>query len=179
MDVRFGLLRKLSAKELMLLNFGVGEDFWESFGLQGNLPSQSYRKSILNIHQKDWCWSWSSNTLAMWYEELTHWKRPWWWERLKVGGEGDDRGWDGGMASSTLWTWVWASSRRWWRTGKPGMLQFMGLQSQTQLSDWTTTIVVAYCLQWVSKLWQRKLRCSWAKSLNWREKPEVQEEKCS
>ena len=53
--------------------------------------------SWLNIHWKDWCWS--SNTLATWYEELTHWKRPWCWERLKVGGEGDDRGWGGCMAS--------------------------------------------------------------------------------
>ena len=45
------------------------------------------RKSVLNIHRKDWCWSWKSNTLATWYEELTHWKRPWSWERLKAGGE--------------------------------------------------------------------------------------------
>ena len=64
-----------------------------------------------------------------WYKELTHWKRPWCWERLKVGGGGDDRGWDGWMASPTWWTWVWASSGRWWRTGKPGVLQSMGLQT--------------------------------------------------
>ena len=54
--------------------------------------------------------------------------RPWCWERLKAGEEGDNRGWDGWMASLTKWIWVWASSRRWWRTGKPGMLQSMGLQ---------------------------------------------------
>ena len=53
-------------------------------------------------------------------------ERPWCWERLKAGGEGDDRGWDGWMASPTQWTWVWASSRSWWLTGKPGMLQSMG-----------------------------------------------------
>ena len=88
-------------------------------------PSQS-RKSTLNIHWKDWCWSWSSNTLATWCEEPTHWKRTWCWERLKAGGEGDDKGWDGWMASQTQWTWVWASSGRWWRRGKPGMLQPMG-----------------------------------------------------
>ena len=58
-------------------------------------------KSILNIYWKDWCWSWSSNTLATWCKELTYWKRPWCWERLKAGGEGDDRGWDGWMASPT------------------------------------------------------------------------------
>ena len=73
------------------------------------------------------CWSWSFNTLATWCEELTQ-KRPWCWERLKAGGEGDDKGWDGWIASPTLETWVWASSRRWWRTGEPGMLQSMGLQ---------------------------------------------------
>ena len=55
---------------------------------------QSWRKSILNIHWKDWCWSWNSNTSATRCEELTHWKRPWCWERLKVGGEGDGREWD-------------------------------------------------------------------------------------
>ena len=63
--------------------------------------SGGWRKSTLNIHWKDWYWSWSSNTLATWYEELTHWKRPWCWERLKAEGEGGNRGWDGWMASLT------------------------------------------------------------------------------
>ena len=58
--------------------------------------------------------------------------------KTEGGGEGDDRGWDGWMASPTQWTWVWASSRRWWRTGKPGALQSMGSQSWTRLSNWTT-----------------------------------------
>ena len=57
--------------------------------------------------------------------ELTHLKRPWSWERLKVGGERDDRGWDGWMASLTQWTWVWVNSGSWWWTGKPGVLQSM------------------------------------------------------
>ena len=61
-------------------------------------------------------------------QELTHWKSPWCWERLKAGGEGDNRGRDGWMASLSQWTWIWASSRSWWWTGKPGMLQSMGLQ---------------------------------------------------
>ena len=64
MDVRVGPWRKLSTEELMLLNCGVGEDSWESLGLQGDPTSPSWRKSVLNIHWKDWCWSWSSNTLA-------------------------------------------------------------------------------------------------------------------
>ena len=59
---------------------------------------------------KDWSWSWSSNTLATWSEELTHWKRLWSWERLRAGGEGDIRGWDGWMASPAQWTWVRANS---------------------------------------------------------------------
>ena len=61
----------------MLLNCGVGEDSWESLGLQENPISPSYRKSVLNIQWKGWCWSWNSNTLASWCEEWTHWKRPW------------------------------------------------------------------------------------------------------
>ena len=112
-------------EELMFMNCGAGEDSWESLGLQGDQTSQSWRKSVLNIHWKDWCWSWSSNALATWWE-LTHWKRPWCWERLNAGGEGDDRGWDGWMASPTQWTWVWASSQDWWWTGKLGVLQSMG-----------------------------------------------------
>ena len=55
----------------------------------------------------------SSNTLATWCEKLTHWERLWWWERLKAGREGNDRGWDGWMASPTWWMGVWASSRSW------------------------------------------------------------------
>ena len=66
--------------------------------------------------------------LATWCEKLTHWKRPWCWERWKVGEEGDDRGWDGWMASLTQWTWVWVNSWSWWWTGKPGMLQSTGSQ---------------------------------------------------
>ena len=128
MSVKVGLWRKLSAKELMLLNCSVGEDSWESLGLQGDPTSSSLRKSVLIFHWKDWCWSWNSNTLVTWCEELTHLKRPWCWERLKAEGEGDDRGWDGWMASSTQWAWVWVSFRSGWWTGKPGMLQSMGSQ---------------------------------------------------
>ena len=112
--------RKLSAQESMLLNCGVGEDSWKSLGLQGDPTYQSLRTPVLNIHWKDWWSSWNSNILSIWC--LTHWKRPWYWERLKAEGEGKDRGWDDWMASPTWWTWVWASSRSWWWTGKPGRL---------------------------------------------------------
>ena len=76
--------------------------------------------------------------MATWCKELTHWKRPWCWERLKAGGEGDDRGWDGWMASLTQWRWVWINSGSWWWTGKPGMLQSMGLERVGQ--DWATKL---------------------------------------
>jgi len=78
----------------------------------------------LSILWKDW---WSFNTLATWCEELTHWKRPWCWKRLRAG-EGGNRGWDGWKALLTQWTWVCANHGRWWRTGRPGVLQSMGLQ---------------------------------------------------
>ena len=128
MDVRVGLWRKLSAEELMLLNCGVGEDSWESPGLQGDPTSPSERKSVLNNHWKDWCWSWNSNTMATWCEELTHLKTSWCWERLKAEGEGDNRGWDGWMVSLTQRTWVWVNSGSWWWTGRRGVLQSMGSQ---------------------------------------------------
>ena len=131
-------IKKAEHEELMLLNYGVGEDSWESLGQWGDPTSPSWRKSVLNIHWKDWCWSWNSNTLANWCEELTHWKRPWCWERLKAGGDGDDRGWDGWMASPTQRTWVWATLGSWWWTGKPGVLQSMVLQRVGH--DWATEL---------------------------------------
>ena len=117
----------------MLLNCGVGEDSWESLGLQGDPTSPSERKSVLNIYWKDW--SWNSNTLATWCKELTHWRRPRLWERLMVGGEGDVRGW---MASLTQWTWVWVNSGSWQWTGRPGVLQSVGLQRVGH--DWATRL---------------------------------------
>ena len=69
-------------------------------------------------------------------------KRPWSWERLKARGEGDNRGWDGWMASPTRWTWVWASSRIWWGTGNPGMLQSM--LSQRVRYNWVTEQQISY-----------------------------------
>ena len=73
-----------------------------------------------------------------WYEELTHWKSPWCWKRLRAEGDGDDRGWDGWMASLTRWTWVWVNSGSWWCTGRPVMLRFRG--SQRVGHDWATEL---------------------------------------
>ena len=88
-------------------------------------PAHSLEGLILN---------WSSNTLATWCEELTHWKILWCWERLKAGGKGDDRGWDSWMDSMDMSLSKLESS--WW-TGRTGVLQSMGWESQTWLSDWT------------------------------------------
>ena len=78
-------------------------------------------------------------TLATSCEELTHWKRLWCWEGLGAGGKGDTRGWDGWMASPTRWTWVWVNSGRWWWTGRPGVLQFMGSLWRVR-HDWATEL---------------------------------------
>ena len=95
-----------------------------------------------------WCWRrlltvpWTARRsnqsilkeISPWYSveglmlKLTHWKRPWCWEILMEEGDRDDRGWDGWIVSLTWWTWVWVSSESWWWTGKPSMLQSMGLQ---------------------------------------------------
>ena len=119
----------------MLLNCGVGEDSWESLGLQGD-PTSPFWRSALGFLWREWCKSWNSSTLATSCEELTHWKRPWYWEALGAGGKGDDRGWDGWMASPTQWTWVWVNSGNWWWRGRPVVLQFMGSRSRTRLK-WT------------------------------------------
>ena len=75
------------------------------------------------------------NTLATWCEEPTHWKRPWCWGRLRAGGEGGSRGWDGWMASLTQWSWVWVNCSRWCRTGKPGVLRVWVSESRSVVSD--------------------------------------------
>ena len=106
-------------------------------------------KEIQPVHPKgDQSWIFIARTnaetqiLTTWCKELTHWKKPWCWERLKVGGEGDDRGWDGWMASLTQWTWVWASFKSLWWTGKAGVLQSMGLQRVGH--DWVTELNLSY-----------------------------------
>ena len=83
------------------------------------------------------------NTLATWCEELTHLKRPWCWERLRTGGEGDNIGWDSWMASPT---WVWVNSGSWWWTGRPGVLWFMG--SQRVRRDWATELNWTEWIDW-------------------------------
>ena len=81
-------------------------------------PVNPKRNQFPNIHWKDWCLSWSSNTLATWWEDLTHLKRLWWWERLKAGG---DRGWDLVGITNSMDMSLSKLGSCWW-TGKPGML---------------------------------------------------------
>ena len=81
---------------------------------------------------------WNSNTLATWFKELTHLKGPWYWERLKAGGEGDDRGWDGWIALLTQWTWVLVKFGSWWWTGRPAVLWSM--RSKRVRYDWATEL---------------------------------------
>ena len=104
---------------------------------------------------------------ATWCEELTHWKRPWCWEGLKVGGEGDNRGWDGWVASPTQWTWIWASSGSWWWTGKPDVLWSMGLQRVRH--NWATELKEIKVLKG-RKVFSINLITSWTlKNVEWEE----------
>ena len=120
--------------------------FW-TVVLEKTLESPLECKEIQPVHPKgDQSWVFIGRTDAeaetpiLWppYAELTHWKRPWCWEGLGAVGEGDDRGWDGWIASPTRWTWVWVNSGSWWWTGRPGVLQFMG--SQRVGCDWATEL---------------------------------------
>ena len=132
------------------LDFSWAPKSWCSWSvvLEKTLESPLDCKEIQPVHPKgDQSWVFigridaeveTPNILATWCEELTHLKRPWCWERLKAGGEGDDRGWDGWMASPTQWIWVWVNSGSWWWTGRPCMLQSIGLQKVGL--DWATEL---------------------------------------
>ena len=123
---------------------------------------------MLNIHWKDWCWS--SNTLVTLCEKPTHWKRPSCWERLKAEGEEGHRGWDGWMTSLIQWTWTWANSGRWWRTGKPGVPQSAGLQRvRNNFGHCATT----------TKKWKLSIELHWPIKALWRQFPLIASVQCS
>ena len=108
--------------------------------LEKTLESPLDCKEIQPVHPKgdQSCWSWNSTTLATSCKELTHWKIPWCCKALGVGEKGDNRGWDGWMASLTRRTLVWVNSGSWWWTGRPGVLRFMGLQIVRR--NWVTEL---------------------------------------
>ena len=126
-------IKKGEHRRIDALDCGVGVPWTARRSNQSILKEISPRCSLEGLH-----WSWNSNTLATWCEELTHWKRPWCWEGLGATEEGDDRGWDDWMALPTQWKWVWVDSGSWWWTGRPGVLLFMGLQRVGH--DWVTKL---------------------------------------
>ena len=135
--------------------------FW-TLVLEKTLESPLDCKEIQPVHSEDQPWDFfgkndvKAETPVLWpphTEELTHWKRLWCWEGLGTGGERDDRGWDGWMASPTRWTWVWVNSGGWWWTGRPGALWSMGSQRVghdwvTEL-DWNNTLLKLCVLFWI------------------------------
>ena len=118
---------------------------------------------MLNIHWKDFDTEAEVLIgLATWCEEPTHWERPWCWETLKAKGEGGNRGWDDSVASLTQWTWIWASSRRWWRTEEP---EVQGVaKSLTWLSDCTTATNVSNVFG--NRMWNQDTQNRWSHCLN-------------
>ena len=139
-------VKKAEHRRIDALNCGVGEDSWDSLGLQGDPTSPFWRRSALGFLWKEWCQCWISSTLGTLWEELTHWKRFWWWEGLGAGDEGDDRRWDGWMASLTRWRWVWVNSGSWWWTEAWCAAIHGVTKSRTQLSDWTELIQKIHCI---------------------------------
>ena len=120
--------KKAEHQRIDAFELSVGEDSWESLDFEEIQPVHPKgNQSWIFIGRTDA----EAETPKLWPRDAKNWqwKRPWCWERLKAGGEGDGRGWDGWMASLTQWTWVWESSRSWWWTGRPAVLQSMGSQT--------------------------------------------------
>ena len=147
------LNQSISLGELSLQSW-VLEIYLPIYAIIKTLKTPMDCKVIQPVHFKgDQSWVFfgrndaEAETPVLWplQAELTHWKRLWCWEGLGAGGEGDDRGWDGWMASPTRWMWVWVNSRSWWWTGRPGVLRFMG--SQRVRHDWATE------LNWTEHSW--------------------------
>ena len=119
--------------------------FW-TVVLEKTLESPLDCKEIQPVHSEDQPWDFfgrndaKAETPILWLPHAKSWLngKDWCWEGLGAGGEGDDKGWDGWMASLTRWTWVWVNSRSWWWTGRPGVLRFMG--SWRVRHDWSTEL---------------------------------------
>ena len=119
--------------------------------LQALLQSRSHQDSMVLVQrQKYRSMEQNRKPRDKSMQELTHWKKLWCWEGLGAERKGNDRGWDGWMASLTRWTWVSVKPGSWWWTGRPGMLWFMGLQRVRYDCDWTELN------WWPPYLWQRR-----------------------
>ena len=126
------------------------------------------KRAVLGIHWKVWYWSQNSNTLATWCEELTQWKRPWCWERLKAE-EKDSKGWDGWMASLTHWRWIWVNFGSWWWTVRPGVLSPWGLKELDTIErlNLTEVQVSQLCLTLCDLMEYTVHGILWARILEW------------
>ena len=126
--------------------------FW-TVGLENTLESPLDCKEVQPVHPKgDQSWLFFGRTDAeaetpiLWPPHVKNWLIEKDRDALKSGGEGDDRGWDGWVASPTRWTWVWVNSGSWWWTGRPGVLRFMG--SQGVGHDWATELNWNIFIMW-------------------------------
>ena len=149
MDVRVGLWRKLSAKELMLKKKKIKKKkridafalwYWKRL-LRVPWTARKSNQSILKEISSGCSLEGLMLKLKLQYFGMmwrAHLKRPWCWENLTARGEGDNRGWDSWMSSPTRWTWVRVDPRSWCWTGRPGVLRFMG--SQRVRHDWVTEL---------------------------------------
>ena len=133
----------------MLLNCGVGEDSWESLGLQEIQPAHSEGDQPWDFFGRN---DIKAKTPVLWPPHAKSWLigKDWCWEGMGAEGEGDDRGWDGWMASLTQWTWVWVNSGSWWWTGRPGVLGFIG--SWRVGHDWMTELNLTELNGWIPTL---------------------------
>ena len=154
-------LISFACKQIQKASAGIS-DFYHTCSYCDTSPPPMHNQGFMGgisswSHWKDWHRSWNSSTLDTWCEEVTHLKIPWCWERLRAGGEGDDRGWDGWMASLTQCTWVWVNSGSGWWTWRPGVLQLMGLQRvghdwATEL-NWTEFLGMVRVWRYLCSLW--------------------------
>ena len=128
---------------------------------RSNQLTFSFRKSTLNIHWKGWCWIWSSSILVIWCEQMTHWKSPSCWERLRAEGEEGIRGWDGWTVSPMQWIWTWKlremlRDREAWHAAVHGVEK-----NWTWLHDWTTIWESFVSIYMKKPLWNPQVK-AWA-----------------
>ena len=149
------VFKSLKMTILLVLTYAVRGIMFSMKNL--HFPTHAFKISVFYVDSQELVWSWKvhetekQRSFKLKNINLYMYMRLWCWEGLGAGGEVDNRGWDGWMASLTQWTWVWVNSESWWWTGRPGMLRFMGSQSRTWLSDRTELIYI---------YWPEEISCS-------------------